>query len=129
MKPITLSSHLVTVSALTSVLVASVAAVADLKMENPKIAAWQEAFPDYVEMYMQTKEMDTPTPFGGNYPYSKLIRYPGKQALWAGYAFAVDFNEDRGHFYSQIDQMETKRNDLSTHDLTEHSSPYNTVNP
>lgn len=120
MKRITLSGHLVTVSALTSVLIASMAAVADQKAENPRIAAWQEAFPDYVEMYMQTKEMDAPTPFGGNYPYSKLIRYPGKQALWAGYAFAIDFNEDRGHYYSQIDQMETKRNDkeyLNAHGL------------
>ncbi|WP_170462266.1 ammonia-forming cytochrome c nitrite reductase subunit c552 [Ruegeria arenilitoris] len=88
--------------------------------DDPRIEAWAEEWPDYVEMYMTTKEMDNPTPFGGNYPYSKLIRYPGKQALWAGYAFAVDFNEDRGHYYTQIDQMETKRNDkeyLNAHGL------------
>ncbi|MGI9265315.1 MAG: ammonia-forming cytochrome c nitrite reductase subunit c552 [Gammaproteobacteria bacterium] len=62
----------------------------------------------------------TPTPFGGNVPYSKLIRFPGKTLLWAGYAFAVDFNEDRGRYYSQIDQTKTKRVDrdyLNAHGL------------
>ncbi len=95
-------------------------ALAQSTAEDPRIEAWAEDWPDHVEMYLQTRDMGAPTPFGGNYPYSKLIRYPGKQMLWAGYAFAVDFNEDRGHYYSQIDQMETKRNDkayLNAHGL------------
>ena len=101
---------IVTLTATISVAVAAIA-IAAPRDEDPRIETWAEDWPDYVEMYMKTKEMSQPTPFGGNYPYSKLIRYPGKTALWAGYAFAVDFNEDRGHYYSQIDQMETKRND------------------
>ncbi|MGI9508579.1 MAG: ammonia-forming cytochrome c nitrite reductase subunit c552 [Geminicoccaceae bacterium] len=95
-------------------------AMAEPGDDDPRIETWAEDWPDYVDMYMETKEMSSPTPFGGNHPYSKLIRYPGKQALWAGYAFAVDFNEDRGHYYSQIDQMVTKRNDkeyLNAHGL------------
>ncbi len=94
-----------------SVVLFATSSFADPAQEDPRIEAWAEDWPDYVEMYMQTKDMSKPTPFGGNYPYSKLIRYPGKTVLWAGYAFAVDFNEDRGHYFSQIDQMETKRND------------------
>ncbi len=112
-------SHKTTLIALSAALGTAVAFAAP-DTEDPRISAWQANWPDYVDMYLQTKEMDAPTPFGGNYPYSKLIRYPGKQALWAGYAFAVDFNEDRGHYYSQIDQMETKRNDkeyLNAHGL------------
>ncbi len=112
-------ANLIMATAVGSVLVAATA-ISGPSDEDPRIEAWADEWPDYVEMYMVTKEMDSPTPFGGNYPYSKLIRYPGKQALWAGYAFAVDFNEDRGHYYTQIDQMETKRNDkeyLNAHGL------------
>lgn len=29
--------------------------------------------------------------------------------LWAGYAFSVDHNEERGHYYAQIDQQNTRR--------------------
>ena len=93
--------------------------------DDPCIESWGAEWPEYVEMYMETKDMSKPTPFGGNTPYSKLIRFPGKTVLWAGYAFAVDFNEERGHYYSQIDysqidQVETKRNDreyLNAHGL------------
>jgi nitrite reductase (cytochrome c-552) len=95
-------------------------AIAAPDKDDPRIEAWSAQWPDYVEMYLKTKDMSSPTPFGGNHPYSKLIRYPGKQALWDGYAFAVDFNEDRGHYFSQIDQMESKRNDkeyLNAHGL------------
>ena len=88
--------------------------------DDPRIEAWGARWPEYVEMYLETKDMSKPTPFGGNTPYSKLMRFPGKTVLWAGYAFAVDFNEERGHYYSQIDQLETKRNDreyLNAHGL------------
>ena len=79
--------------------------------EDPRIETWGAEWPDYIEMYLETKDMTKPTPFGGNVPYSKLIRFPGFTKLWQGYAFALDFNEERGHYYSQIDQIETKRND------------------
>lgn len=95
-------------------------AYAERSDDDPSVEQWGKDFPEYVEMYMKTRDMSNPTAFGGNVPYSKLIRFPGKTALWGGYAFAVDFNEERGHFYSQIDQMETKRNDkayLNAHGL------------
>lgn len=112
-------SKVITGTVIVSATLAAIA-IAAPSGENPRIEAWADDWPDYVDMYMETKEMSSPTPFGGNYPYSKLIRYPGKQALWNGYAFAVDFNEDRGHYYSQIDQMDSKRNDkeyLNAHGL------------
>ena len=79
--------------------------------DDPSIKAWGADYPVYVEMYLETRESSTPTPFGGNVPYSKLIRFPAKTQIWAGYAFAVDYNEDRGHYYSAIDQANTKRAD------------------
>ena len=115
----TLRSKVIAGCAVAATTVA-VMALANPTGDDPRIEAWAGDWPDYVDMYMQTKEMSSPTPFGGNHPYSKLIRYPGKQAMWAGYAFAVDFNEDRGHYFTQIDQMKSKRNDkeyLNAHGL------------
>ncbi|MGI9509542.1 MAG: ammonia-forming cytochrome c nitrite reductase subunit c552, partial [Geminicoccaceae bacterium] len=105
-----LRSHLVMATAFASVVFA-VTAIAEPRDDDPRIETWGADWPDYVEMYLETQDMSKPTPFGGNVPYSKLIRFPGKTILWAGYAFAVDFNEERGHYFSQIDQMESKRND------------------
>jgi len=72
---------------------------------------WGRNFPSQYDFYKQMVETDKPTNYGGNLPYSKLLRYPQLPALWAGYTFAADFNEERGHYYAQIDQLETKRND------------------
>jgi nitrite reductase (cytochrome c-552) len=101
---------LLALSASVCVLYAASAA-AQRSDDDPTIKAWGKGFAGHVDMYMETKDMSNPTAFGGNVPYSKLIRFPAKTVLWAGYAFALDFNEERGHYYSQIDQVETRRND------------------
>lgn len=85
--------------------------LAKLDDKNVDFAAWGKNFPTHLEMFESTQDMNLTTDFGGSNPYSKLIRYPQLTVLWAGYPFSVDFNEERGHYYSQIDQMETKRND------------------
>lgn len=87
---------------------------------DPTLKSWSEEYPKHLEMYMEMKDTSKPTEYGGNTPYSKLIRSPQLVELWGGYAFALDFNEERGHYYTQIDQYETKRNDkefLNAHGL------------
>lgn len=84
--------------------------LAKLDDKNVDFAVWGKNFPTHLEMFESTQDMNQTTDFGGSNPYSKLIRYPQLTTLWAGYPFSVDFNEERGHYYSQIDQMETKRN-------------------
>lgn len=91
--------------------VAAETAKTPLSDSDPTIKSWGTDYPEHVEMYMQMKDTSKPTEFGGNTPYNKLTRFPQLQKLWAGYAFAHDFNEERGHYYTQIDQYETKRND------------------
>ena len=76
---------------------------------NPEV--WGKSFPAEYDTYRQMTETDKPTAFGGNLPYSKLIRYPQLTVLWGGYAFSADFNEERSHHYAAIDQFETKRTD------------------
>jgi nitrite reductase (cytochrome c-552) len=72
---------------------------------------WGNNFPSEYASYQKMAESDKPTMYGGNLPYSKLQRFPELTRLWAGYPFSMDFNEERGHYYAQIDQLETKRND------------------
>lgn len=72
-------------------------------------AVWGQNFPVHYEMFMRTEENYGETPYGGANPYSKLERYPAMVRLWGGYAFSIDHNEERGHFYALTDQLETLR--------------------
>lgn len=72
-------------------------------------AVWGQNFPLQYEMFLRTEENYGSTPYGGSEPYSKLERYPAMVRLWAGYAFSKDHDEERGHFYAQIDQENTER--------------------
>lgn len=85
--------------------------VVELSDDNPTFDYWGKNFPEYLDMHTAVeKEKPKDTAFGGNLAYSKLIRYPQLTQLWAGYPFSIDANEERGHFWIQVDQMDTARN-------------------
>lgn len=91
--------------------------VSDLE---PDFAKWGQNFPSQLDDYMAMKDDLLETPFGGSVSFSKIIRWPASTVFWNGYAFAVDYNKPRTHYYAQIDQMEIKRNDkeyLNAHGL------------
>ena len=74
--------------------------------DDPRFDVWGKNFPEYVDMYKAVEtQPEFETEFGGNHAYSKLIRYPQLSILWAGYPFSIDANEERGHFWIQVDQM------------------------
>lgn len=70
---------------------------------------WGKNFPMHYDSFRRTQENYGETPYGGSEPYSKLERYPAMIRIWAGYAFSIDHNEERGHYYAQIDQAQTQR--------------------
>lgn len=72
-------------------------------------AVWGLNYPRQYASFMQTEDDTISTPYGGSVPYSKLEKYPAMVRLWAGYAFAKDHNEERGHFYAQVDQAASRR--------------------
>ena len=75
-------------------------------------AVWGKNFPNEYDSFMKTQDDTISTPYGGSVPYSKLERVPAMVRIWAGYAFSVDYNKARGHYYALIDQKRTKRMQL-----------------
>lgn len=86
-------------------------------------AAWGKAFPLHYELYKKTEEMAR-TKHGGSEAMprtptkvdprsivsrSKVEEDTGLRTMWQGYAFAVDFREERGHAYMLEDQRYTER--------------------
>ncbi|HEX9163611.1 MAG TPA: ammonia-forming cytochrome c nitrite reductase subunit c552 [Thermoanaerobaculia bacterium] len=89
--------------------------------EDPAI--WGKNFPMQYDAYLQTVDQ-VRTRYGGSeaVPHtptavdprsvvaqSKLEEDPRLKTMWAGYAFAKDFREDRGHAYMLDDQTFTER--------------------
>jgi nitrite reductase (cytochrome c-552) len=72
-------------------------------------AVWGQNFPVQYDSFRMTEQSLGETPYGGSNNYSNLERYPAMVRIWAGYAFSKDHNEERGHFYAQIDQENTQR--------------------
>jgi len=86
-------------------------------------AVWGKVFPAQYELYKKTVDM-VRTKYGGSeaaprtptaadprtlVSRSKIEDDIGLRTMWQGYAFAVDFREDRGHAYMLEDQTFTMR--------------------
>ena len=97
--------------------------VVDLTDEIEDPALWGKNFPLQYDDYLSTVDQ-VRTRFGGSealprtpdeadprsiVAQSKLEEDPRLKAMWAGYAFAVDFREERGHAHMLEDQTFTQR--------------------
>jgi nitrite reductase (cytochrome c-552) len=86
-------------------------------------AIWGKNFPMQYDAYKRTVDQ-TRTRYGGSealrhaptqadprsvIAQSKLEGDPRLVTMWAGYAFATDFREERGHAYMLVDQRYTRR--------------------
>ena len=89
-------------------------------------AVWGQNWPLQYEGHMRTDEME-PTRYGGSeavprtpddrdprteVPRSRLEADPRLEILYAGYPFAVDTREDRGHAYMLDDATYTRRQEV-----------------
>lgn len=72
-------------------------------------AVWGKNWPIQYNSFMKTQEDGVRTPYAGNEKFDKLAANPLRKKFWAGYAFEIEYNEDRGHFYSLTDQKEIRR--------------------
>ena len=90
----------------------TVVKVVDVEDGETDPAVWGQNYPREYSSFVMTEDDTVRTTYGGSEKYDKLARFPAMKRLWNGYAFAVEFNEDRGHHYALIDQKETKRQEV-----------------
>ncbi len=100
--------------------------VVEITDDTTDPAEWGKNFPIQYEDFLKSTQM-IPTKHGGSKKVprtptekdpreftsrSKLEKLPGLKRMWAGYAFARDFREARGHAYMLIDQTYTRRQEV-----------------
>jgi nitrite reductase (cytochrome c-552) len=82
--------------------------IARLTEDTVDPAEWGKNFPREYDGYKRTVDIER-TKYGGSEAFSKLERDPRLKRIFAGYAFELDYREDRGHAYSLKDQDATER--------------------
>ena len=78
----------------------------DEETVDPEI--WGRNFPRQYDGYKRTVDTER-TRFGGSEAFSKLEADPYLKRIFAGYAFSIQFDEERGHAYTLADQDSTER--------------------
>ena len=101
--------------------------VVELTDDTEDPAVWGKNFPLQYDDYKRTVDQ-VRTRFGGSeaeprtptkadprsiVSQSKIEEDPRLKAMWAGYAFAKDFREERGHAYMLDDQIFTERQQVA----------------
>lgn len=76
---------------------------------EPENEVWGRNFPRQYESYLQTLDTTFESKHGGSAMTDYLEKYPELVIMWAGYAFARDYNQGRGHYYSVTDIHNTLR--------------------
>jgi nitrite reductase (cytochrome c-552) len=102
--------------------------VVELTNETDDPATWGKDFPMQYDGYRRTFDQ-VRTRYGGSeamprtpthadprsvVAQSRLEEDPRLKTMWAGYAFAKDFREERGHAYMLDDQTYTQRQQVTT---------------
>ncbi|MBK1790682.1 ammonia-forming cytochrome c nitrite reductase [Persicirhabdus sediminis] len=76
---------------------------------EPRNEVWGANFPRQYETYMDTKDTSFRSLNGGGAHRDYLEDYPNLVVLWAGYGFAKDYEQGRGHYYAVEDIRNTYR--------------------
>ncbi len=71
-------------------------------------AVWGKNYPRQYDSYKRTVDTER-TAHGGSEAFQHLDKDPVWRRIFAGYGFAIDYREDRGHGYMLSDQRETER--------------------
>jgi len=77
-------------------------------------AKWGVNWPREYASYQGMAQSDTMTKHGGSFPRDLLAETPANVVLFAGYAFAKEYRQARGHVYAVEDVTQTKRRNEKT---------------
>jgi nitrite reductase (cytochrome c-552) len=82
--------------------------LANLTEDTVDPKEWGKTFPRQYDSYLRTVDTQR-TRYGGSENFQKLDDDPRLRTLFGGYAFSIDYREERGHAYMLSDQEETER--------------------
>ncbi len=82
--------------------------VVDVSDQTIDPAIWGKNYPRQYDSYKRTVDTER-TSHGGSEAFQHLDKDPAWRRIFAGYAFGVDYREERGHAYMLKDQKETER--------------------
>jgi nitrite reductase (cytochrome c-552) len=82
--------------------------VVEISEETIDPAEWGKNYPRQYDGYRRTVDM-VRTRHGGSEAFNKLEEDPVWRDIFAGYAFSIDYREERGHAYMLADQDITER--------------------
>lgn len=89
--------------------VAKLQAVKDIKDWEPRNEVWGENYPREYESYLRTLDTNFMSKHGGSVMINYLNENPNLVIMWAGYGFAKEYNQGRGHAYAINDVRMTLR--------------------
>jgi nitrite reductase (cytochrome c-552) len=81
----------------------------DIQENEPRNDVWGENFPREYQSYLQNNDTSFASAYNGNAMIDMLEVDPRLVVLWAGYGFAKDYNQGRGHTYAVSDLQNSLR--------------------
>lgn len=85
---------------------------------EPRDSVWGLNFPREYQSYLKNSESDFVSKYNGNAMIDMLEVDPRLVVLWAGYGFAKDYNQGRGHTYAIEDMVNSLRTGAPTDSKT-----------
>ncbi len=79
---------------------------------EPRNAVWGQAYQRQFQTYIQTLDTTFQSRYGGSRHRDMLAQHPEMVVLWAGYPFARDYDQIRGHYYSVKDVHQSLRTNV-----------------
>ncbi len=81
----------------------------EISENEPRNEVWGQNFPRQYESFMRTTDTSFVSYLNGSKLRDALAENPELVVLWAGYGFAKDYNQPRGHAYAVEDIHNTLR--------------------
>ncbi len=85
------------------------AKLTEVEQSEPDSKKWGESFQNQYDAWLKTSTNYGRTKYGGSEPFQHVEENPRLKRLFAGYAFAVDYREERGHAWTITDVKNTER--------------------
>jgi len=86
----------------------------DIEEFEPRNVVWGQNYPKQYESYLAMRDTSFVSKYNGNAEIDQLEQFPALVILWAGYGFAKDYSQPKGHVYAVKDIHESLRTGAPT---------------